>query len=299
MQRRDAKQELCDNIQWTWDAMGKEKSVRMGIQRQLGQIEKNLMTVERGIGRMSINMADMQKHTKAQEKEWRYAREECSRARTQTEGWVNRCDAAIRKLLELEAEKDRKLKEVESEVKQEASSRAESYQVLKVNIDKLSDKIEMNKQEMEESRNSQKETDRWIREELSSQREQNDKLKQQTDNHVEIQRKLKYEIYDSREQMEYFEHALSGLRERMTLVSRENMSYKDTIARIEMTKRRDEEAIISLKREVEKLKLEQKASLATIQSCLKLIYDVVNKKIDLHDTNLMCHLNKMYNLNAK
>ena len=299
---RDLKYELCDNIQWTWDTMGKEKSVRMGIQRQLGQLERKLMDVEREIGRMSLELVELHKSTKVQEKEGRYTREECSRARAQAEGSSNRCDTAIRKLLELDIEKGRKLKEMEREVKQEGVNRAEYNQTLKVKIDKLSEKFETNMQEREEScKNSQKETGRWIREEVSSLKEQTDKLRQQLDSRVEIQRKLEFEMYDSKDQMECFEHALSGLRERVMIISGENISYKERLTRIErsMTKRRDEEVIISLKREVEKLKFEQNAGLAAVQSCLKLLYDVVNKKIDLHDTNLIHHINKMYHLNTK
>ena len=299
-ERRDLKHELCDNIQWTWDTMGKEKSVRMGMQRQLGQIEMKLLNVKREIGKMNLDLAELQKNTKVREKEGRYTREECIRAREQTEGWVTRSDAAIRKLMELEIEKERKLKEVDREVKQEVISKAECYQGLKVKIEKLSEKFEMFKQEMEKScNNSQKETEIWIREEFSSLKEQNDKLKHQIGSQVEIQRYLKYEIYDNREQMECFQHALSGFREKTAIMSEANMSYKENLTRFERITRRDEEAIGSLKREVEKLRLEQKASLATIQSCLKLIYDVVNKKIDLHDTNLMCHISKMYHLNSK
>ena len=295
--RRDReKQELCDNIHWTWDTIGREKSMRVSIQMQLGHIDRQMVWVEKEIGRLSLELERMEKKARLEEREKREAREE-------TEGWIKRSDTAIRRLLEVESEQDRKINQLENELRQEIAKRGDYLRNLDSKINSLSEEVEKKCSCLEESfKVSRKESDKIMKEEISFLKEENETLRRG----METQRVKNEESIDvvvgiSKEQMQYLELSISSLRDSIANISEENVGYRDRIVRVEraIAKKRDEDLIESLKREVERLKSEQTAGLSAVQSCVKLIYEVINKKIDLHDTNLIYHINKMYHLNSK
>ena len=295
--RRDReKQELCDNIHWTWDTIGREKSMRVSIQMQLGHIDRQMVWVEKEIGRLSLELERMEKKARLEEREKREAKEE-------TEGWIKRSDTAIRRLLEVESEQDRKINQLENELRQEIAKRGDYHRNLDSKINSLSEEVEKKCSCLEESfKVSRKESDKMMKEEIYFLKEENETLRRG----METQRVNNEESIDvvvgiSKEQMQFLELSISSLRDSIENISEENVGYRDRIARIEraIAKKRDEDLIESLKREVGRLKSEQTAGLSAVQSCVKLIYEVINKKIDLHDTNLIYHIDKMYHLNSK
>lgn len=295
--RRDRdKQELCDNIHWTWDTIGREKSMRASIQMQLGHMDRQMVWVEKEIGRLSLVLEKMERKARLEEREWREAKEE-------TEGWLKRSDAVIRRLLEVEIGQDRKISQLENELRQEVAKRGDYLRNLDSKVNSLSEEVEKKQSCLEESvKVSRKESDELMKEEISILKEENEKLRRE----METQRVQNEENIDvivgiSKEQMECIELSISGLHDSIANLREENVGYRDRIVRVEraMVKKRDEDLIESLKREVERLKSEQTAGLTAVQSCVKLIYEVINKKIDLHDANLLHHINKMYHLNSK
>ncbi|KAI6659825.1 hypothetical protein LOD99_10604 [Oopsacas minuta] len=299
--RRDRdKQELCDNIHWTWDTIGREKSVRMSIQMQLAHFDRKLVGVEKEIDKLNLDLMELEKRAKSQEREGREAREESKIMRLEAEGWERRGDSAIRKLLELEYEQDRKINQIESELKQEVARRLDCYTNLDTKIHSIADEAEKKRINLEEAcKIDKRESDKILRKEISNLKEENDKLKRELENQIEESKlNMKFLVEMSREEMESLE---LRLRDSIRDMNDENITNKDRIIRIERSilKKRDEESLESLKRELDKVKSEQRAGLAAIQSCMKLIYEVINKKIDLHDTNLIYHINKMYHLNSK
>ena len=295
--RRDTdKQELCNSIHWTWDTIGREKSMRVSIQMQLGHIDRQMVWVEKEIGRLSLELERMEKKARLEERNRKEEREE-------TEGRIKRSDAAIRRLLEVEIEQDRKINQLENELRQEVAKRGDYLRNFDSKINSLSEEVEKKCSCLEESfKISRKESDKIMKEEISILQEENDKLRGEIETQqVKNDENIDVVVGISKGQMECLEISISGLRDSIANLNEENVGNRDRILKVEraIAKKRDGDLIESLKKEVERLKSEQTAGLIAVQSCVKLIYEVINKKIDLHDTNIIHHINKMYHLNSK